>query len=179
MKYISTEDTEALRNLKAGESVCLSGTVYTARDAAHKRIAQLIKEQKPLPFPVKGAIIYYAGPTPSRDDRPVGSCGPTTSSRMDKFAPELYSLGLAATIGKGERDPSVAEACAKHGGVYFCAIGGAGALCSKAIIEAEVIAFEDLGCEAIKKMTVKDFPLIVGTDSEGNDVFEERESKKS
>ena len=179
MKYISTEDTEALRNLKAGESVCLSGTVYTARDAAHKRIAQLIKEQKPLPFPLKGAIIYYAGPTPSRDDRPVGSCGPTTSSRMDKFAPELYSLGLAATIGKGERDHSVAEACAKHGGVYFCAIGGAGALCSKAIIESEVIAFEDIGCESIKKMTVKDFPLIVATDSEGNDVFEERESKKS
>ena len=179
MKYISTEDTEALRNLKAGESVCLSGTVYTARDAAHKRIAQLIKEQRPLPFPLKGAIIYYAGPTPSRDDRPVGSCGPTTSSRMDKFAPELYSLGLAATIGKGERDRSVAEACAKHGGVYFCAIGGAGALCSKAIIESEVIAFEDLSCESIKKMTVKDFPLIVATDSEGKDVFEERESKKS
>ena len=179
MKYISTEDTEALRNLKVGDSVCLSGTVYTARDAAHKRIAELIKEGKPLPFPLKGAVIYYAGPTPSRDERPVGSCGPTTSSRMDKFAPELYSLGLAATIGKGERDHEVAEACKKYGGVYFCAIGGAGALCSKAIIESEVIAFEDLGCESVKKMTVKDFPLIVATDSEGNDIFEERDSKKS
>ena len=173
MKYISTEDTEALRNLKAGESVCLSGTVYTARDAAHKRIAQLIKEQKPLPFPLKGAIIYYAGPTPSRDDRPVGSCGPTTSSRMDKFAPELYSLGLAATIGKGERDHSVAEACAKHGGVYFCAIGGAGALACRCITECEVIAFSDLGCESVKKLTFDHFPLIVAIDCEGGNLFTE------
>ena len=172
MKYISTEDTEALRNLKAGESVCLSGTVYTARDAAHKRIAQLIKEQKPLPFPLKGAIIYYAGPTPSRDDRPVGSCGPTTSSRMDKFAPELYSLGLAATIGKGERDHSVAEACAKHGGVYFCAIGGAGALCARAVKKYEVIAFPELGCESVKRMEIEDYPVICGIDCRGNSIFE-------
>ena len=177
MIYISTEDTESFKSLKAGDSVSLSGTIYTARDAAHKRIAELIKENKPLPFPLKGAVIYYAGPTPARDGRAVGSCGPTTSSRMDKFAPELYSLGMAAVIGKGERDKIVSEACGKYNGIYFCAIGGAGALCSKAIISSEVIAFEDLGCESVKKMTVKDFPLIVATDSEGHDIFEERTSK--
>ena len=177
MIYILTEDTEAFKTLKAGDSVCLSGTIYTARDAAHKRIAELIKENKPLPFPIKGAVIYYAGPTPSRSERAVGSCGPTTSSRMDKFAPELYCLGMAAVIGKGERDKTVNEACNKYNGVYFCAIGGAGALCSKAIISSEVIAFEELGCESIKKMTVKDFPLIVATDSSGKDIFEERAAK--
>ena len=155
MIYISTENPESFKTLKAGDSVCLSGTIYTARDAAHKRIAELLKKNKPLPFQLKGAVIYYAGPTPSRDGRAVGSCGPTTSSRMDKFAPELYSLGMAAVIGKGERDKTVSDACKKYNGVYFCAIGGAGALCSKAIISSEVIAFDDLGCESVKKMTVK------------------------
>jgi len=179
MIYISTENTEAFKTLKAGDSVCLSGTIYTARDAEHKRIAELIKNNKPLPFQLKGSVIYYAGPTPSRDGRAVGSCGPTTSSRMDKFAPELYSLGMAAVIGKGERDKTVSNACGKYNGVYFCAIGGAGALCSKAIISSEVIAFDDLGCESVKKMTVKDFPLIVATDSDGKDIFEERILKNS
>ena len=174
MKQISTDDLEAFKELKAGESVSLSGTIYTARDAAHKKISELIKENKPLPFPMKGAVIYYAGPTPSKDGKAVGSCGPTTSSRMDKFAPQFYELGMAAAIGKGDRDPKVAEACGKFGGVYLCAIGGAGALCSKAIISSEVIAFEDLGCESVKKMTVKDFPLIVATDSIGEDIFEKR-----
>ncbi len=177
MKHISTEDIGELRSLKAGESICLSGTIYTARDAAHKRIAELIKENKPLPFELKNAVIYYAGPTPSRDGRAVGSCGPTTSSRMDTFAPQFYGLGMAAAIGKGDRDPKVAEACGKFGGVYLCAIGGAGALCSKAILSSEVIAFEDLGCESVKKMTVKDFPLIVATDASGEDIFEN--NKKS
>ena len=172
MIYISTEDQKAFLELKAGESVCLSGIIYTARDAAHKRLMELIKENKPLPFPLEGSVIYYAGPTPSRDGRAVGSCGPTTSSRMDKFAPTLYEMGMAAVIGKGERDTTVAEACGKFGGVYLCAIGGAGALCSKAILTSEVIAFEDLGCESIKKMTVKDFPLIVATDSTGKDIFQ-------
>lgn len=170
-RHISTDDTDAFGSLKAGDSVLLSGTIYTARDAAHKRIAELIRENKPLPFPMKGAVIYYAGPTPARDDRAVGSCGPTTSSRMDKFTPELFSLGMTAAIGKGERSKSIRKACAEYGGVYFCAIGGAGALCSKAIISSEVTAFEDLGCESIKRMIIKDFPLIVATDAHGNDIF--------
>lgn len=157
--------------LKAGESVLLSGTVYTARDAAHKRISELIKENKPLPFSLEGAVIYYAGPTPAKEGMAIGSCGPTTSARMDIYAPTLYDLGVAATIGKGEREEGVRLSCKKNGAVYLCAIGGAGALAAAKITHSEVIAFDDLGCESIKKLQFEDFPLIVATDSEGNDIF--------
>lgn len=161
----------ALPSLSAGDRVILSGTIYTARDAAHKRIFQLLDEGKPLPFDLKGAIIYYAGPTPGQQGMAVGACGPTTAGRMDGFAPRLLDLGLTAMIGKGERSADVVEAIKRNGACYFAAVGGAGALIAKCIETAEVIAFDDLGCESVKRMTVKDFAVTVAIDSRGNDLF--------
>lgn len=149
----------------------LSGTVYTARDAAHKRIAALIKDGKPLPFDIDGAVIYYAGPTGTPDGLAIGSCGPTTSGRMDVYSPMLLDLGLVAMIGKGERSQDVVDAIFRNNSVYLCAIGGAGALASKCIKKCEVIAFEDLGCESVKRLEFADFPLIVANDCIGGDVF--------
>ena len=162
---------EFLPKLKYGDKVLLSGTVFTARDAAHKRIAEMIKEGKTLPFEIKGAVIYYAGPTPTPDNLAIGSCGPTTSCRMDSFTPSLLDMGLTATIGKGERSQSVIDAIVKNKSVYFCALGGAGALAARHITECDVIAFEDLGCESVKKLKFDKFPLIVGIDSSGGSIF--------
>lgn len=161
----------AASELRTFERILLTGTVYTARDAAHKRIFTLLKEGKELPFPIDGACIYYAGPTPSRDDLPIGSCGPTTSGRMDSYTPELLDLGLCAMIGKGERSKKVKDAIVRNKAVYLCAVGGAGALACKRIKSCEIIAFEDLGCESVKKLYIEDFPLIVSIDVMGTDIF--------
>ncbi|MDD7051586.1 MAG: Fe-S-containing hydro-lyase [Lachnospiraceae bacterium] len=166
---ISDEDAQSL---KAGDYVYLTGTLYTARDAAHKRMQEALDSGESLPFPLAHHLIYYMGPSPAREGRPIGSAGPTTSSRMDKYTPGLLDLGLKGMIGKGKRSQSVKEALIRNKGVYFAAVGGAGALLSKAIISSEVIAYEDLGTEAIRKLEVKDFPVIVVMDSEGNDLYE-------
>ncbi len=157
--------------LKVGDKVLLSGTVYTARDAAHKRIFELISANKPLPFDINGAVIYYAGPTPTPDGLPIGSCGPTTSKRMDPYTKTLIDMGLTATIGKGERSEEVINAIKTNNSVYLCAIGGAGALAASCIKSLKVIAFDDLGCESIKQLEFEDFPLIVGIDSSGGNIF--------
>lgn len=157
--------------LTAGDTVLLSGIVYTSRDAAHKRIKELIDSGKSLPYDLDGASIYYAGPTPTPSGLAIGSCGPTTSSRMDKFAPEFLDLGLSSMIGKGPRSHEVIDAIIRNKAVYFCAVGGAGAIASKCITECEVIAFEDLGCESVKRLMFKDFPLIVGIDCHGDSLF--------
>lgn len=157
--------------LKAGDRVLLSGTVYTSRDAAHKRIVQLISEGGELPFELDGACIYYAGPTPAPEGLPIGSCGPTTSGRMDPFAPLLLDKGLAAMIGKGGRNKAVCDAIIRNKAVYLCAIGGAGALAAKCVEECEEIAFYDLGCESVKRIKIKDFPLVVGIDCHGGTMF--------
>ena len=149
----------------------LSGTVYTARDAAHKKIMEKLARGEELPFDLDGAVIYYAGPTPAKNGMAIGSCGPTTSSRMDPYAPQLHELGLAATVGKGERNNNVKDALIKTGSVYLCALGGAGALAAKCITSCEVIAFEELGCESVKRLTFKDFPLYVAMDSLGGSIF--------
>ena len=162
---------EMVKTLHAGDTVLISGTIYTARDAAHKRLFELLDEGKPLPLPLSGAVIYYAGPTPGQQGMAVGACGPTTSRRLDKFAPRLLRLGLTAMIGKGERSPEVAEAIVLTGGCYFAAVGGAGALIAKCIKSAEVIAFEDLGCESIKRMEVVDLPLTVAIDCNGGNLY--------
>ena len=172
MKKINTSQIKDIsRTLHAGDTVLLSGTVYTARDAAHARLCKMIDAGDPLPFDLDGAVIYYAGPTPARDGMIIGSCGPTTSSRMDKFAPTLIEKGLIGMIGKGKRSDSVIESMKTHGAVYFCAIGGAGALYAKCVKRAEVIAFDDLGCEAVRRLEIEDFPLIVGIDSDGKTVL--------
>lgn len=155
----------------AGDEILLSGIVYTARDAAHKRFINLINDNKSLPFDINGSVIYYAGPTPARDNMPIGSCGPTTSSRMDIYTPELINLGLAATIGKGMRNSAVIESMKKHHALYLCAIGGAGALAAKCVKKLDVVAFEDLGCESVKRLEIVDFPLIVGIDTHGGNIF--------
>ena len=170
---------EYVPKLRAGDKILLSGTVYTSRDAAHKRIKALIDEGKPLPYEIRGAVIYYAGPTPAPADKPIGSCGPTTSGRMDKFAPELLDLGLCAMIGKGERSREVREAVVRNRAVYLCAVGGAGALAAHCIKKCEVIAFEDLGCESVKRLYIEDFPLIVADDCSGGDIFSQGRSKYS
>ena len=162
----------AVSTLKAGDRVVLSGTIYTARDAAHKRIFELLDQGAPLPFELKGAVIYYAGPTPGQQGMAVGACGPTTSSRMDGFAPRLLDLGLTAMIGKGDRSQAVREAIVRNGAVYFAAVGGAGALIAKCIETADVIAFDELGCESVKRMTVKDFADTVAIDSTGADLYD-------
>lgn len=170
--YINTSDfPAAVTNISAGDKVYLSGIVYTARDAAHKRIFECIKTQASLPFEIKGATIYYAGPTPTPNGLAIGSCGPTTSGRMDFYTPTLLDLGLSCMIGKGERNNDVYQSIIKNKAVYLCAIGGAGALAAKCITSCEVIAFEDLGCESIKKLELKNFPLIAAIDCFGKSLF--------
>ena len=166
---ISKEDA---KSLKAGDYVYLTGTIYSARDAAHKRMQETMDLGKPLPLEIKDTVIYYMGPSPAREGRPIGSAGPTTSSRMDKYAPQLLDMGLGAMIGKGKRNQAVLDAIVRNQSVYFAAIGGAGALLSKCITNSEVIAYDDLGAEAIRKMEVKDFPVVVVVDSEGNNLYE-------
>ncbi len=169
---ISTDELKAkAAELKAGDRVLLSGVAYTSRDAAHKKICALLDEGKPLPFELEGACIYYAGPTPAPEGAVIGSCGPTTSGRMDPYAPRLLDLGLAAMIGKGERNKAVCDAIERNGAVYLCAIGGAGALAAKCITECEEIAFKELGCESVKRLVFKDFPLIVAIDCGGGNLF--------
>ena len=160
--------------LVAGDRVLLSGCVYTARDAAHKRIMQLIDEDQALPFEIGGSAVYYAGPTPTPPGLPIGSCGPPTPSRMDRFAPDLYDMGMTATIGKGERSDAVCDAICRNGAVYLCAVGGAGALAARCIAECEVIAFDDLGCESVKRLEFRDFPLVVAIDCKGGNLFKSR-----
>lgn len=157
--------------LKAGDRVLLSGTVYTSRDAAHKRIFELLDKGEELPFPLKGSCVYFAGPTPTPNGMVIGSCGPTTSGRMDVYSPRLLDLGLSAMIGKGERNNAVCDAIIRNKAVYFCAVGGAGALYAKQIKACEEIAFKDLGCESVKKLELVDFPVIVGIDSNGGNLF--------
>ncbi|MBE7721633.1 Fe-S-containing hydro-lyase [Lacrimispora indolis] len=158
--------------LKAGDYVYLTGTIYTARDAAHKRMKEALDRNEPLPFDIKGNMIYYMGPSPAREGRPIGSAGPTTASRMDKYTPQLLDMGMGGMIGKGKRSKDVIEAMVRNGAVYFAAVGGAGALLSKCIVSSEVIAYEDLGTEAIRRLEVKDFPVIVVIDCKGNDLYE-------
>lgn len=172
-KYITAPITkEEARKLKAGDYVYITGTIYTARDAAHKRMQETLDAGKELPFDIKGQMIYYMGPSPAREGRPIGSAGPTTASRMDKYAPKLLDLGLGAMIGKGKRSKEVIDAIVRNDVVYFAAVGGAGALLSKCIKSSEVIAYEDLGTEAIRKLEVEDFPVIVVIDSSGNNLYE-------
>ena len=164
--------TEETLDLKAGDYVYLTGTIYTARDAAHKRMYETLAEQGILPMDVRNNVIYYMGPSPAREGRPIGSAGPTTSSRMDKYAPALLDLGLRGMIGKGKRSQAVKDAIVRNKAVYFAAVGGAGALLSRSILHSEVIAYDDLGTEAIRKLEVKDFPVIVVIDSAGADLYE-------
>ncbi|MBQ4370521.1 MAG: fumarate hydratase C-terminal domain-containing protein [Oscillospiraceae bacterium] len=163
---------ERAKDLKAGDRILLSGVIYTARDAAHKKMTELIKAGGELPFELKDSVIYYSGPTPEREGMPVGSCGPTTSSRMDGFSPLLYDLGVLATIGKGDRAPAVREAIVRNGALYLCAVGGAGALLAGCVEAAEIIAFPELGCEAVRRMRIKAMPLYVGIDTRGVSIFE-------
>lgn len=165
-------DKEEIQTLRAGDYVKITGTIYTARDAAHKRIAETLDKGEQLPVEISGITIYYLGPTPAREGHVIGSAGPTTASRMDKYTPRLLDLGMAAMIGKGKRTKEVQEAIVRNGSVYFAAVGGAGALLSKCIKKAEVIAYEDLGTEAIRKLYVEDFPVIVVIDSQGNNLYE-------
>jgi fumarate hydratase subunit beta len=162
---------EKLGTLRAGDRVLLSGTLYTARDAAHKRMTDALDKGEALPFPIQDAFIYYAGPSPAKPHQIIGAAGPTTSYRMDAYAPRLLDIGLAAMIGKGDRSPEVLEAIRRNGAVYFAAVGGAGALIAKSITKVETIAYQDLGAEAVTKLTVKDFPAIVAIDSLGNDLY--------
>lgn len=170
-RLTSSQLKEYAAQLNCGDRVLLSGTVYTARDAAHKRIVAMMADKQPLPFEIDGASIYYAGPTPAPEGLPIGSCGPTTSSRMDPYAPLLLDNGLIAMIGKGPRNREVVDALVRNKAVYLCAIGGAGALAAQCITSCEVIAFEDLGCESVKRLEFCDFPLIVGIDSQGGSLF--------
>lgn len=172
-KHIHTPLTdEAIRDLKAGDTVYITGTIYTARDAAHKRMHEALQNGEHLPIEMQGNMIYYMGPSPARPGRPIGSAGPTTATRMDKYTPQLLDLGLKGMIGKGKRSAEVKEAMQRNGAVYFAAVGGAGALLSKAIEASEVIAYEDLGTEAIRKLDVREFPTIVVIDAEGTDWYE-------
>ena len=173
-KYIHAPlDAETISGLRAGDFVYITGTIYTARDAAHKRMSEALAKNEMLPITLENNIIYYLGPSPASEGRPIGSAGPTTAGRMDKYTPELLDLGLKGMIGKGKRSAAVKEAIIRNGCVYFAAIGGAGALLSKAITESEIIAFEDLGTEAIRKLEVVDFPVIVVMDANGNDLYEQ------
>jgi fumarate hydratase subunit beta len=173
MKYTleAPFDDEKIKMLKAGDTVSINGIIYTARDAAHKKMISLINEGKPLPFDIRNQIIYYVGPCPARPGEVIGSAGPTTSSRMDAYAPKLIELGLKGMIGKGLRSKAVVDAMKMHNAVYLGAIGGAGALIARSIVAQEVIAFPELGTEAIRKLTVKDFPAIVIIDSNGDDLY--------
>lgn len=172
-KYITVPlSNEDACSLRAGDYVYLTGTIYTARDAAHKRMYEALAEGKALPLDMQNNVIYYMGPSPAREGRAIGSAGPTTASRMDKYAPSLLDLGLKGMIGKGKRSQEVKDAIIRNGAVYFAAVGGAGALLSRSITASEVIAYDDLGTEAIRKLTVKDFPVIVVIDAEGNNLYE-------
>ncbi len=162
---------EVTKKLIAGDKILISGTVYTARDQAHKRLCELLHQNQPLPFDLNGAIIYFVGPTPATQNRPIGAAGPTTSSRMDPFSPTLLAHGLKATIGKGYRSQLVIESLKENNAVHLATIGGAGALLAKHITSAEIIAFEELGTEAVRKLQVKDFPAIVAYDTKGNSVY--------
>ena len=164
-------DTEELKKLRAGDTVTISGTIYVARDAAHKRMHEALQRGEALPADIVGETIYYMGPSPAREGRPIGSAGPTTASRMDKYTPELLDLGLKGMIGKGKRSQAVKDAMVRNGAVYFAAIGGAGALLSKAITASEIVAYEDLGTEALRRITVESFPAIVVIDSTGDDLY--------
>lgn len=163
---------ETIAELRAGDYVYITGTIYTARDAAHKRMQETLDRGETLPIGLEHNLIYYMGPSPAREGRPIGSAGPTTSSRMDKYAPTLMDLGLAGMIGKGKRSKEVLDAIVRNGAVYFAAVGGAGALLSKSILKSEVVAYDDLGTEAIRKLEVKDFPVIVVVDKDGNNLYE-------
>ncbi len=172
-KYIKAPlEKEIVKTLRAGDFVYITGTIYTARDAAHKRMDETLREGKELPVPLKDEIVYYMGPSPARDGRVIGSAGPTTASRMDKYTPKLLDLGLGGMIGKGKRSKEVIDAIIRNQSVYFAAVGGAGALLSKCIQESEVVAYDDLGTEAIRRLTVKNFPVIVVIDCEGNNLYE-------
>ena len=163
---------KTVKELKSGDYVYITGTIYTARDAAHKRMYEALERNEELPFDVRNNIIYYMGPSPAREGRPIGSAGPTTASRMDKYTPILLDKGLKGMIGKGNRRKEVKDAMIKNGAVYFAAVGGAGAILSKSIRESEVIAYDDLGTEAIRRLYVEDFPVIVVIDCNGNDLYE-------
>ena len=163
---------EDIKTLHAGDYIYLSGTIYTARDAAHLRMNKALDQNNPLPISLEHNIIYYMGPSPAREGRPIGSAGPTTASRMDKYTPRLLDLGLKGMIGKGRRSGAVKEAIVRNHAVYFAAVGGAGALLSKSITDSEVVAYDDLGTEAIRKLIVKNFPVIVVIDAEGNNLYE-------
>ena len=171
IKVNAQEIGAVAEDLKAGQRILLSGIVYTSRDAAHKRIDELMDKGEKLPYDLKGASVYYAGPTPTPPGMAIGSCGPTTSSRMDKFSPRFLDNGLKCMIGKGKRSPEVVEAIKRNKAVYLCAIGGAGALAAKCIKSCKVIAFEDLGCESVKELVFEDFPLIVAIDCNGGNIL--------
>ncbi|MCC8151992.1 MAG: Fe-S-containing hydro-lyase [Lachnospiraceae bacterium] len=172
-KYINTPiKAEITETLMAGDYVYITGTLYVARDAAHKRMMEALEKKEDLPINIKDAAIYYMGPSPAREGRPIGSAGPTTASRMDRYAPTLLDLGMKAMIGKGKRTKEVVDAIIRNNAVYFAAIGGAGALLSKCIVNSEIVCYEDLGAEAIRKIEVKDFPVIVVIDSKGNNLYE-------
>lgn len=172
-RYVNVPiNKEELGSLEAGDYVYISGTIYTARDAAHKRMYDSLRNGENLPIVMENNVIYYMGPSPAREGRPIGSAGPTTSSRMDKYAPELLDLGLGGMIGKGKRSKEVLDAIVRNGAVYFAAVGGAGALLSRSIVSSEVVAYDDLGTEAIRKLQVENFPVIVVVDSKGNNLYE-------
>ena len=172
-KLNACELKDKAESLSIGDKVLLTGYIYTGRDAAHKRFFNLLDEGKSLPFDIKNAVIYYAGPTAAPEGKPIGSCGPTTSGRMDIYSPRLLDEGLGAMIGKGERKQSVIDAIVRNKSVYLCAIGGVGALAANCIKSCEIIAFNDLGCESVKKLYVEEFPLVVANDCFGKDIFQE------
>lgn len=165
-------DKETAKSLKSGDYVYLTGVIYTARDAAHKRMDESLNNGDKLPIDIDGNVIYYMGPSPAREGRPIGSAGPTTATRMDKYTPRLLDMGLTGMIGKGKRQPKVKEAIVRNNAVYFAAVGGAGALLSQRILKSDVVAYDDLGTEAIRRLEVENFPVIVVIDSEGNDLYE-------
>ena len=167
LRLNTAQAKEWASTLRAGQRVLFSGPCYTSRDAAHKRITEALDRGDPIPYELDGAAIYYAGPTPAPEGLAIGSCGPTTSGRMDPYTPRFLDLGLKVMIGKGKRSPEVVEAMRRNGAVYLCAIGGAGALAARCITSAEVLAYEDLGCESVKRLELQDFPLIVAIDSTG------------
>jgi len=172
LRISARELRQAAETLRAGERVLLSGAVYTARDAAHKRLLALLTHGEPLPFGLQDACIYYAGPTPTRPGQVIGSCGPTTSGRMDPYTPRLLEEGLCAMIGKGERDEAVRAAIRQYGALYFCAIGGAGALAAQCVTACEEVAFRDLGCESVKRLEIRELPLVLAVDAVGGNLFE-------
>ena len=172
-KIMTPLTKETAKTLKAGDIVSLTGVIYAARDAAHKRMSEALAEGKDLPFDMTDAVIYYLGPSPAREGQVIGSAGPTTAGRMDKYTPALLAKGLRGMIGKGRRSDAVVDGMKENGAIYFAAVGGAGALLSKHITKSEVLAYEDLGTEAIRRLFVEDFPVIVVIDSEGNDLYKQ------